>query len=77
MGTPITLLAWPFGIYDDNLEQKAKDAGYIMAFSIDGRRASKSEKTMAQPRYLIVEGESMQTFESFIQGQQSKHTTEG
>lgn len=68
LNTDITLLAWPFGIYDDYLEQQANKAGYIMAFSIDARPASKSEKTMAQPRYLIAPGTSMKTFASIVGG---------
>lgn len=77
MGTPVTLLAWPFGIYDNELEQAAQKAGYEMAFSIDGRPASRSENNMAQPRYLIVEGDSMQTFESIIKNHQAVKHSEG
>lgn len=55
MNATIDLLAWPFGIYDDELEKAAVNAGYVMAFSIDARGASKSEKPMEQPRFLIVE----------------------
>jgi peptidoglycan/xylan/chitin deacetylase (PgdA/CDA1 family) len=68
LGTPITLLAWPFGIYDNYLAQQAADAGYVMAFSIDARRAKSSEKAMSQPRYMIVEGQSMKTFEAIVRG---------
>lgn len=68
LGTKITLLAWPYGIYDAYLEQEAAKAGYTMAFSIDDRRAMRSEKTMAQPRYMIVEGQSMKTFAAIIRG---------
>ncbi len=67
MGTQVTLLAWPFGIYDTELEQAAQKAGYEMAFSIDGRSASKSENAMSQPRYLIVESEDMKTFQAIIE----------
>jgi peptidoglycan/xylan/chitin deacetylase (PgdA/CDA1 family) len=66
LGTQITLLAWPFGIYDDYLEQEAAKAGYTMAFSIDARKANKSEKTMSQPRYMIVAGQSMKTFAAIV-----------
>jgi peptidoglycan/xylan/chitin deacetylase (PgdA/CDA1 family) len=66
LGITVTLLAWPFGIYDEYLEQEAKKAGYTMAFSIDGRPTSKSEKIMAQPRYMIVEGQSMKDFATII-----------
>ncbi len=63
LGTKMTLLAWPFGIYDSYLEQEAKAAGYTMAFSIDARKANRSFRPMAQPRYMIVAGQSMNTFE--------------
>ena len=53
MGTKVDLLAWPFGIYDDELEKDAQKAGYVAAFSIDRRNASLSEKMLAQPRYLM------------------------
>jgi len=62
LGTKVTLLAWPYGIYDDYLEQEAIKAGYIMAFSIDDRHTDKSENPMAQPRYMIVGAQSMKTF---------------
>jgi peptidoglycan/xylan/chitin deacetylase (PgdA/CDA1 family) len=66
LGTPVTLLAWPFGIYDEYLEQAASKAGYVMAFSIDARPADKAEHTMAQPRYLILESQGMKTFEGIV-----------
>jgi peptidoglycan/xylan/chitin deacetylase (PgdA/CDA1 family) len=68
MGKQITLLAWPFGIYDDYLEQHAAKAGYDMAFSIDYRSANKSYKPMAQPRFMIIEAQTMQTFTSIAKG---------
>jgi peptidoglycan/xylan/chitin deacetylase (PgdA/CDA1 family) len=68
LGIHVTLLAWPFGIYNDYLEQEAANAGYLMAFSIDDRRARKSEKSMAQPRYMIIDAENMKTFERIIKG---------
>jgi peptidoglycan/xylan/chitin deacetylase (PgdA/CDA1 family) len=62
MGTKITLLAWPYGIYDPYLEQQAANAGYTMAFSIDDRKATKTDRPMAQPRFMILEGLSLKTF---------------
>lgn len=58
MGTKVSYLAWPFGIYNDYLEQQAKDAGYEMAFTIDARPANKTFRSMAQPRFMIVEGQT-------------------
>ncbi len=73
LGTKMTLLAWPFGIYDNYLEQAAKKAGYDMAFSIDYRAANKSFRPMAEPRYMIVDGESAKTFAGIInQSKQGK-----
>lgn len=62
LGIKVTLLAWPFGIYDHYLEEQAADAGYEMAFTIDGVPANRSFRPMAQPRYMIVDGLSMKTF---------------
>lgn len=72
IGTDITLLAWPFGIYDADLEQAASKAGYEMAFSIDGRDASRTERTMSQPRYMVVDSQSMRTFASQVSGSSNK-----
>ncbi len=66
LNTPVTLLAWPFGIYDDDLEKEAKKAGYTMTFSIDGRPANKSERIMTQPRYMIVKGQSLKDFAAIV-----------
>lgn len=66
LGSKVTLLAWPFGIYDSYLEQAAAKAGYVMAFSIDDRAANRNFRPMAQPRFMIIEGQSMQTFANKI-----------
>lgn len=68
----VTLLAWPFGIYDKYLEQEAAKAGYVMAFSIDARTANKNYRPMAQPRFMIIENQSMKTFATIINGANTK-----
>ncbi len=79
LGTHIDLLAWPFGIYDDYLEAQARKAGYVMAFSIDRRNASKSENIMAEPRYLMQNGDGVKGFAAIASGhaqeRQGKHNT--
>lgn len=72
MGKEITLLAWPFGIYDDYLEKAAEKAGYAMGFTIDYRLANRNHRPMAQPRYMIVASESMNTFVGIVNGAKSK-----
>jgi len=68
LGGTVDLLAWPFGIYDDYLEKEAEKAGYVVAFSIDRRHASKSERIMSQPRYLMVNGDGTKGFAAIITG---------
>lgn len=72
LGIKITLLAWPFGIYDNYLEQQAAKAGYVMAFSIDARTANRSYRPMAQPRFMIVDGQSAKTFAGIANRANSK-----
>jgi len=68
-GTKVDLLAWPFGIYNDELNKDAENAGYVAAFSIDRRHAGKSEAIMALPRYLMVNGDGTKGFAAIITGQ--------
>ncbi len=76
LGTHITLLAWPFGIYNTQVENAASNAGYTMAFSIGYRCATKSDKAMAQPRYMIIQSQTMKTFMAMAKCRmQPKHHT--
>ncbi len=51
----ITMLAWPFGIVDPELEQMARDAGYVAAFTIERRPAMPNTDPLALPRYLMTD----------------------
>lgn len=77
LGTTVDVLAWPFGIYDDDLEKNAAKAGYVAAFTIDRRNASLSEKIMEQPRYLMTNGDGVKNFEAIVTGraQEKGHKT--
>jgi len=68
LGIKVTLLAWPYGIYDKYLEAQAANAGYTMSFSIDDRSANKAESNMAQPRYMVAEKYGMKTFAEMVDG---------
>ncbi|HAY23425.1 MAG TPA: polysaccharide deacetylase, partial [Desulfobacterales bacterium] len=67
-GCVVDLLAWPFGIYDHELEQAARKAGYRAAFSIERRPASSVEGIMAQPRYLMTNSDGVKNFAAIISG---------
>ena len=77
-GTKVDMLAWPFGIYDDELEKAAAKAGYVVAFSIDRRNVAKSGNLMTVPRYLMVNADgSGPRFEAIVTGhaQEKGHKT--
>lgn len=77
-GTKVDMLAWPFGIYDKELEDAAAKAGYVVAFSIERRNVTKGENLMALPRYLMANADgSAKRFEAIVTGhaQEKGHKT--
>jgi peptidoglycan/xylan/chitin deacetylase (PgdA/CDA1 family) len=62
LGITVTMLAWPFGIYDEDLIRKAKAAGYLAAFTIVRRPASVSDNIMALPRCIVVDNDKGERF---------------
>ncbi len=53
----VNMLGWPFGIYDDDLIRKAKEAGYIATFTMERHPAGPRDNVMALPRYLMTNGD--------------------
>jgi len=51
---PVDILAWPFGIYDDDLGRQASEEGYVAAFTLERRPAGASDNLLALPRYLMT-----------------------
>lgn len=68
LGTRPDMLAWPFGIYDDDLTGKAKEAGYIAAFTIERRRACSRDGLLRLPRYLVINADKGKRFENILAG---------
>jgi peptidoglycan/xylan/chitin deacetylase (PgdA/CDA1 family) len=66
LGVKIDMLAWPFGIYNDDLEKKAAGAGYIAAFSMIRRPARLGDDVMSLPRYLMTDKTKGTTFERLL-----------
>jgi len=66
LGTKIDMLAWPFGIYDDELTEKARAAGYIAAFTIEGERRKHWGDPMRLPRYLLTDADRGRKFEAIF-----------
>jgi len=55
LAVKVDMLAWPFGIYDEELIQEAAEAGYVAAYTIERRDTGISDNIMALPRYLMVD----------------------
>lgn len=68
LGSPVDMLAWPFGIYDDELMAKAAEAGYRAAFTLERRHASAADRIMALPRYLMTDAVRGQAFARLLAG---------
>jgi peptidoglycan/xylan/chitin deacetylase (PgdA/CDA1 family) len=62
LNVKVDLLAWPFGIYDDQLMKRAREAGYKAAFSIERRHVSAADNPMALPRYLLNDRDRVREF---------------
>jgi peptidoglycan/xylan/chitin deacetylase (PgdA/CDA1 family) len=59
-------LAWPFGIYDDQLIKWAQDAGYVAAYTIDRRAVTRADKMMALPRSIVTDADRGARFEALL-----------
>ncbi|MEZ4598288.1 MAG: polysaccharide deacetylase family protein [Syntrophotaleaceae bacterium] len=66
VGGTIDLLAWPFGIYDEDLLQQATAAGYVATFTIEARPAGPTETVMKLPRFLLTDGVRDKTFARIV-----------
>jgi peptidoglycan/xylan/chitin deacetylase (PgdA/CDA1 family) len=53
LGNRVDLLAWPFGIHDEALEERAARAGYTAAFGLERRAARRGDALLALPRLLV------------------------
>ena len=67
LGGPVDLLAWPFGIHDAQLEQWAREAGYVAAFTLERRAASRDDDPLALPRYLMTDADRGARFAAIVE----------
>jgi peptidoglycan/xylan/chitin deacetylase (PgdA/CDA1 family) len=67
MGHKIKYLAWAFGICDEALQRKAKEAGYEAAFTIERKHAKRCQPMMALPRYMIIDPITLDAFKRVIE----------
>jgi peptidoglycan/xylan/chitin deacetylase (PgdA/CDA1 family) len=68
LGIQVDMLAWPFGIYDEDLIRKAVEVGYVSGFTIERCHTKASDLVMALPRYLITDADNGQAFGKILGG---------
>ena len=66
LGGKIDMIAWPFGIYDDYLLQKATEAGYVATFTIEAHPAGPADTLMKLPRFLLNNSAQGNTFARIV-----------
>jgi peptidoglycan/xylan/chitin deacetylase (PgdA/CDA1 family) len=64
----VSMLAWPFGIYDDYLIHKAIEAGYEATFTMEKHPLSSSNNAITLPRYLMTNGKTGKAFVAILAG---------
>ena len=66
LNVKVSMLAWPFGIYDDDLIHRAMEAGYVATFSMEKHPVSSSNDATALPRYLMTNGKTSKAFVAIL-----------
>lgn len=61
-GAHIDMLAWPYGIYDDELLALAAEKHYVAAFTLDARKADRHAPLLALPRFLMIDAYGAHAF---------------
>jgi peptidoglycan/xylan/chitin deacetylase (PgdA/CDA1 family) len=68
LGVTVDMLAWPFGINDDELVKRALGAGYAATFTIERRHATAAESVTRLPRYLLINADQGKAFAQILEG---------
>lgn len=68
LGIRVNMLAWPFGIYNNDLSKSAKAAGYVAAFKMVGGPAAPGDDVMALPRIVVTDRDTGKAFGRLLAG---------
>ena len=55
LGGCIDTIAWPFGLYDDDLLRKGERYGYVAGLTLERRPVTAADSLMALPRFLVTD----------------------
>lgn len=66
VGTAPSLLAWPFGVYEDEAIEIARKCGYTAAFTLGARGVTAGTNVMTLPRFLVTDTAVGKTFAAML-----------
>ncbi|MBI4865264.1 MAG: polysaccharide deacetylase family protein [Candidatus Riflebacteria bacterium] len=67
LGVPIKWLAYPYGLYDEQVARLREEAGYEAAFTVNGAANSALAGPMFLDRYMIMKSDGMKGFVRKVQ----------
>lgn len=66
LGTKADAVAWPYGIYDRDLEDAARNAGYVAAFAYDGGLACSGRELYEIPGIPVSDSDTGERFSQLL-----------
>jgi len=66
LGVTVNVIAWPFGVYHEELLQIGVEAGYVAGVTLDRRVATANDPIMALPRFLVTDAASGRHFADLL-----------
>jgi peptidoglycan/xylan/chitin deacetylase (PgdA/CDA1 family) len=69
LGANADVIAWPFGVYDEELLQIGAETGYAAGMTLKHRVATASDRLMALPRFLVTDAASGRHFAALLPSQ--------
>lgn len=68
LGVSADVIAWPFGIFDEELTGIARQSGYIAGLTLDRRLLTGGDDLMALPRFLVTDEARGAAFAAMLPG---------
>jgi peptidoglycan/xylan/chitin deacetylase (PgdA/CDA1 family) len=66
IGIEPNLIAWPFGLYDEELLDVARTCGYVAGLTLDRRLAGSGDQILALPRFLVTDAAFGKSFTTML-----------